>query len=338
MSFTRAFRPATGRYFEHSTDRVAASQRREFWRDTVLNRSDAVFRPDAAAHGFSASVRGYIGGSAELRDGKLDAGVLRRAAARCRQDGGDEILLTANVSTDEKLSYQDGGGALIVPGGRFLLTDMSVPFALEMGRFRTINFRLPRASVAWAVRTWPARVTGRLLPRAPLTSLLFEQLVRLADALPAMDDPAREVALDATADFALAALRWEARTTPWGRSGDAHWAGMWSAAERFIERHLERADLGPDTLARALKCSRTQVYRLFARHDAAVMDHIREKRLTRCRTMLEDPNCRLPIAEIAASCGMDNPSAFSRGFRRRFGRAPGESRRLASLSPDPGRR
>ena len=338
MTSPQAVRPATSRYFEHSTDRVAASQRRQFWRDTVLNRSDAVFRPDAAAHGFSASVRGYIGGSAELRAGNLDASVPRRGAARCRQDGGDEILLTANVSTDEKLSYQDGGGALIVPGGCFLLTNMSVPFALEMGRFRTINFRLPRGSVARAVRAWPARVAGRLLPRAPLTSLLFERMVRLADALPAMDDHAREVAMDATAAFALAALRWEARATPWGRSGDAHWAAMWSAAEMFIERHLDRGDLGPDSLARALKCSRTQLYRLFARHDVAVMDHIREKRLTRCRDMLGDPNCRLPIDEIGALRGMDNPSAFSRGFRRRFGCTPGEPRRLTSVNPDPARR
>ena len=72
---------------------MAPNRRREFWRDTVLNRSDAVFRPDAAAHGFSASVRGFLGGSAELRDGNLDAGILRRGVARCRQDGGDEILL-----------------------------------------------------------------------------------------------------------------------------------------------------------------------------------------------------------------------------------------------------
>jgi len=145
---------------------------------------------------------------------------------------------------------------LIVPGGCFLLTNMSVPFALEMGRFRTINFRLPRGSVARAVRAWPARVAGRLCAGTPDIAAVRANGT-LADALPAMDDHAREVAMDATAAFALAALRWEARATPWGRSGDAHWAAMWSAAEMFIERHLDRGDLGPDSLARALKCSRT---------------------------------------------------------------------------------
>jgi AraC family transcriptional regulator, positive regulator of tynA and feaB len=317
----------TGGYFELSTDPVAAEHRREFWRDTVLNRSDADFRADAAARGFSASVRGYIGDGAELRDGTLEAGVLRRGAARCRRDGGDEILLTAIVSTDERAWYQDATGEYRVPAGRFLVTDMSVPFALEMGRYRSINFRLSRAAVAQSIRAWPACLRARMLPATALTTLLFGQLVRFADALPAMDNAEREIALDASADFALATLRLEAMSGALDEG--AHWSGLWLAAERFIERNLDRAELGPDTLARVLRCSRTHLYRLFTRHDTTVMDHIRETRLTRCHDMLADPACRLPVAEIAMLHGMDNPSAFSRGFRRRYGCTPGEIRRQA---------
>src|SRR5580692_3665074 len=122
-----------GRYFELSTDHVTASERPDFWRQTVLNRSDVTFREDAAAHGFSASVWGYIGNGAELRCGRLEAGTLHRRAGRCRQDGGDEILLSAIVSTNDQVRYRDSSSAFAVPAGRFLITDMSVPFALEMG-------------------------------------------------------------------------------------------------------------------------------------------------------------------------------------------------------------
>jgi AraC-like DNA-binding protein len=330
---------ATGRYFALSTDHVAAPERWEFWRDTVLDRSDADIPADASARGFSASVTGYIGGRAELRDGRSDAVILRRRAARCRQDGGDEILLSALVSIEDRVQYQNNTTAFSVPTGRFLINDLAVPFEIDMARYRSINFRLPRAAVAHAVRAWPGGFSGRLLPESPLASLLFAQLVRLADALPEMDDAARQVALDATADFALATLRLEAQSAPWEEA--AHWSGLWLAAERFIERNIDRAELSPDTLARALRCSRTQLYRLFARHDVAVMDHIRDMRLNRCREMLADPDCRLPVAEIASLCGMDNPSAFSRGFRRRFGCSPGELRRQARVggvtgSPEPG--
>jgi AraC-like DNA-binding protein len=316
--------PSSGRYFELSTRHIAPRERREFWRHTMLNRSDADFRPDAATDGFSASVRGFIGDAAELRYGELASGVLRRDASRCRRDGGDEILLSAVVSSGDQVRYQDGGQEFTVPAGTFLVTDMSVPFALEMGCFNTINFRLPRAAVTRAIG---ARVKPRVLPATPLTTLLVEQTVRFAEAMPAMDDAARQVALDATVSFTLAALRLEARTEPWDDSEQSD--GLWLASERFIERHLDHPDLGPNMLARVLRCSRTQLYRLFARHDVAVMDHIRGRRLNRCRDMLNDPACILPIAEIASLCGMDNPAAFTRGFRRRFGCTPGELRREA---------
>jgi AraC-like DNA-binding protein len=315
-----------GRYFAWSTDGVVANQRREFWRDTALNRSDADFRADGA--GFSASVLGYVGDSAELREGRSDAVILRRGAARCRQDGGDEILLSAIVETDRPARYQNNTAALAIPAGRILVNDLSVPFVIDMGRYRSVNFRLPRAAVAQSIRSWPACLGGRMLAETQLTSLLFSQLVGFANALPAMGEAAREVALDATANFALATLRLEVQCGP--LDDGAHWTGLWVAAERLIERNLDRADLNPDTLARALRCSRTQLYRLFARHGTSVMDHIRDMRLTRCRDMLADPACQLPVAEIASLYGMDNPSAFSRGFRRKYGCSPGDTRRQAA--------
>jgi len=134
------------------------------------------------------------------------------------------------------------------------------------------------------------------------------------------------VALDAAADFALATLRHFAKSDS-GLGDNEYWSGLWLAADGFIERHLDRADLGPDLLARVLRCSRTQLYRLFSRHDTTVMDHIRDMRLRRCRDLLADPTCQLAVAEIASLYGMHDPSAFSRRFRRRFGCSPGEVRR-----------
>src|SRR5580658_9304417 len=82
-----------GRYFKLSTGVVAPCDRRAFWRDTALNRTDADFPPDGPPRGFSAQVRGYVGVAGELREGRSDAVIMRRSAARCRQDGIDEIML-----------------------------------------------------------------------------------------------------------------------------------------------------------------------------------------------------------------------------------------------------
>jgi len=90
--------------------------------------------------------------------------------------------------------------------------------------------------------------------------------------------------------------------------------------------------LSPAMLAAALRCSRSQVYRLFTRYERTVMGHVLECRLTRTRGMLADPACQHSIASIAWLCGFEDPSAFSRSFRRRFGCQPRDIRRQARAS------
>jgi hypothetical protein len=138
--------PPRSHYVEMSTDHIAPAQRREFRCDMILNRSDAEFHSAISPGGHTASARCYIGSAAELRYGFLDVGALRRGAARCRRDGGDKFLLTALVATDESVRYVDAAGELVVPAGRILLTDMTMPFALKMGPFRSINVRCLVAS------------------------------------------------------------------------------------------------------------------------------------------------------------------------------------------------
>lgn len=315
----------TGRYFAVSTDIVASGDRREFWRETALNRSDPDFPPDADPRGFLAQVRGFGGIASELRDGRSAPLTLRRSAARCRQDGGCEIILSGIVASDGPALYRKGETEFGVPAGRLLVNDMAVPFSIAMPRYRSVNFRLPRASVASAVSGDPAVLAGRMLPATPLVGLLLSQLTRFADVMGKMDDAARQVALDAVTDFALATLRLETRSGLWEEG--AHWTGLRQAARRFVAANLDRQDLNPETLARALRCSRTHLYRLFARDGQTVMGYIRDVRLARSREMLADAACRLAIGEIAQLCGFDDPSAFSRGFRQRYGCQPGDVRR-----------
>ena len=58
----------------------------------------------------------------------------------------------------------------------------------------------------------------------------------------------------------------------------------------------------------------------------SVMEHITGLRLDKARDMLRDPENQLKIADISAACGFDDPSTFSRLFRRRFSCQPRETR------------
>jgi AraC-like DNA-binding protein len=291
----------------------------------ALNRTEADFPPDGQPRGFSAQVRGFLGIASELREGRSDAVIMRRSAARCRRDGIDEIMISYLVSSDGPGQYCKGDTAFSIPIGAAVVNDSMVPFTVAMRRYRSINFRLPRTAVARAIGGDPAVLAGRLLSATPLNRLLFSCFTQFVDTLEEMDDAGRQVALDAATEFALAALRLETRAGVWEEG--AHGNGLRQAAQRFVEGNLHRQDLNPDMLARALRCSRTHLYRLFASNGGTVMGYVREVRLERSRAMLADAASRLTIGEIALRCGFDDPSAFSRSFRRRFGCQPGEVRR-----------
>ncbi|HEY1930648.1 MAG TPA: AraC family transcriptional regulator [Acetobacteraceae bacterium] len=319
------------RYFELSTDPVPATQRREFWRDVALNRSEADFPRDDRRVGFDARVKVFLGTRSHLRVGESDPVILRRSAAVCRRDGSDEVLLSTVTAFDRPGRYSMSGKDTIVHAGDIMICDMSRPFVIDVGRYREVNFRLPRAAVMSAVGADPAFLGGRKLPATPLTALLFGQLSLFADALPKLGDAARAVALGSLTDFALAALRLESRSADWEEGPQLDW--FWQATARFIDANLGRSDLTPSSLAKALHCSRSQVYRLFAQRGLTVMGYLYEQRLMRSREMLEDPGCRLPIADIAQACGFEEPSAFSRSFKQRFNCQPRDVRVAARGKP-----
>jgi len=258
--------------------------------------------------------------------------ILRRSAAACRQDGSDEILLSAVIAFDRPGRYAMAGRDFTFDAGRIVMFDMARPFTVDLGRYREINFRLSRSLIGAAIGRDPGRLAGHVLPVTPLTSLLFSHLHHVADALPNMTDDQRQVALDAATDFALATLRLETGALQREPNERTDW--LWEAVSRYIDRHLDQRDLTPESLARALHCSRAQIYRLFASRGLAVMGHIQECRLTRAHALLADPACLMPIADIAQLCGFEDPSSFSRGFRRRFGCPPREVRIRAGIAVD----
>src|ERR1700728_529214 len=113
-----------GRYFELSTDRVGPTDRRAFWRDMALNRSEPDFPSGGETRGFAARVRGFAGVASELREGRSAGLTLLRTASRCRQDGGDEIVLSGIIASEGLAQYRSGDAAFTVPVGRLLINDM----------------------------------------------------------------------------------------------------------------------------------------------------------------------------------------------------------------------
>lgn len=102
------------------------------------------------------------------------------------------------------------------------------------------------------------------------------------------------------------------------------------AVHRFIQRNLHRHDLSVADIARGTSISRAQLYRLFAAQDKSVHGTLREERLAKSLSYLQQPESgRLSIGAIAYACGFSDQAVFSKLFRQRFEMAPREARASA---------
>ncbi|NDL67279.1 response regulator [Anaerotalea alkaliphila] len=91
-----------------------------------------------------------------------------------------------------------------------------------------------------------------------------------------------------------------------------------------VRRHLEehyREPLTLDLLARQVHLSREHLARSYKKaFGATVMDHLLEIRLAEARNLLERTD--LPVKEVAARVGFEDPKYFSKVFRKQTGMRP----------------
>lgn len=116
-------------------------------------------------------------------------------------------------------------------------------------------------------------------------------------------------------DLALSLLVHASSIPP--RSG----AGLLRSAKRYIDRNLRHPELTPERVAVAVRCSRSQLYRMFASEGVGVHEYIQEARLRQvCELLRSRPTDS--IGAVAGLCGFFEASSFSRLFRRRYGLSP----------------
>lgn len=99
------------------------------------------------------------------------------------------------------------------------------------------------------------------------------------------------------------------------------------AVERAIGANLGSARLDAERICALAGVSRSTLFRLFE-PDGGVSAYVRALRLRSIDADLRDPRFgETTVAALAARWGMHNPAAFSRAYRRAFGRTPGDTRR-----------
>lgn len=100
---------------------------------------------------------------------------------------------------------------------------------------------------------------------------------------------------------------------------------------RYIEAHLQQAELSPNSIADHFNISTRQLYRILAPSSCTPDALIWRSRLDRARMLLTDSRLRTPILDIALQCGFNDAAHFSRAYRKTFGHPP----KLARLTVPP---
>lgn len=111
-------------------------------------------------------------------------------------------------------------------------------------------------------------------------------------------------------------------------------ARIFAAAREFIESNLSNSSLDPRTIAQHCDISTSYLHAAFAAHSTSVSGFVRETRLQRCRSALQNPALRhQSIIEIAMRWGFNSASSFNHAYRARFGKSPSEDRVLSLSAP-----
>jgi AraC family transcriptional activator of tynA and feaB len=101
---------------------------------------------------------------------------------------------------------------------------------------------------------------------------------------------------------------------------------MRAAVMRYARDHLADRTLSVSTVCRRFGISPRTLHNLFADAEDSFAATIRALRLDRCAAILANPATTATIADIAVAHGFDDPTSFSRAFRRRHGMSPREAR------------
>jgi AraC-like DNA-binding protein len=100
--------------------------------------------------------------------------------------------------------------------------------------------------------------------------------------------------------------------------------------KQHVAQRLGDPGLTVDSIARALNCSRRQLYNVFAEEPDGVAGYILACRLRACREAFANPqHARRSITDIALGFGFSNMAHFSRVFRAHLGMTPTDCRRAA---------
>ena len=242
------------------------------------------------------------------------------------EHGAREVAATdtahffVNLQVAGRCVVRQGREESVIEPAQFTIVDTAEPYSFDFAdEWQMVSYRVPRSHL------WSRLGGGGPRTAVPVdghgvggvVTALMHALWQVGEETPAT--AAQELELSfASAVAAATGIR----------SGSARVdRGVVRAAVlQHVRDHLTDRTLSVTSVCRRFAISPRTLHNLFADAEDSFGATVRVLRLDRCAALLADPTSTATITQVAAAHGFDDPTSFSRAFRRRFGVSPRELR------------
>ncbi|MEV7892231.1 helix-turn-helix domain-containing protein [Streptomyces sp. NPDC002817] len=302
-----------------STRSVDPADRIGFWEEYNRRALVGLTCSSYSQDGLLATQTNFRLGGLRLAEITGNEHVIERTPRTCRDLPKDSVFVS--LLTDGQAVFFHEGGCLTVGPGDLVLYDTR----------RSYLFGFPTAMRQLLVDIPREVFAERCVPGDVPVPLLFRQGLTPASALGSVLAEWATGRGDADPSHAEAAVLDLVRTLAAPRLGDDHALPASSSrlamALDHIDRHLSDPRLSAEAVAAAVGVSTRHLSRLFRPTGVGPARHLLDRRLAKAHEQLTDPDSRhLTVAEVAHRWCFASQAHFTRVFRDRYGRTPGEIR------------
>ncbi|MFF5635765.1 helix-turn-helix domain-containing protein [Streptomyces sp. NPDC012825] len=221
--------------------------------------------------------------------------------------------------------FQDGRES-VASGTRIVCYDSSRPYRIVIpGPFRMVTLLLPHRLIGLTTKEAELITAKAWYGSQGLGALMSDLLVGLERY---GEEVETSIDLLGGSVAGLAAALFAERIRSVASDPDVGRNALMITIQAHIRARLADPDLSPMSVARFHKVSLRYLQKIFHERGTSPARWIRDERLARCRSELNDPGLdHLSIALIGERSGFHEASHFSRLFRDRYGVSPREYRK-----------
>lgn len=304
-------------YGAAASDGVAPGE--DFLSDAHLYRRRPLRPVDGPDGALASSTQWFIGSNAAFVAWVNTASITTgRTEADIAADGLNGLVV--NYVDTGRYDIDCAIGSATFEAGALYLFDTTLPYTTVTSDDRSLTIFVPRGRVKKRLGSFPTPHLLRDLSGVALAPFLVAQLQTLGDRLNRMPSADFEIALEHGVELALTLVEHEMRKPV--DEADL----LFDAALKVIEERYHDADLTPQAVAAAIKCSRATLYRAFAARGLTIAGSLRDTRMRHVVKAFGLADSRT-IADIAFACGFGaDPSNFAKQFRHVYSMSPAEAR------------